>query len=159
LSAVTHHISRITRLNNELSFIKTINEEESMNNISLSGTVVRRRVSPDQTTVYRVLIPRQPGMLPNPDGKNFDAIDVCFPQAVGRAPSWQQGDQVEVTGFLQQRDTRENLVHLLRRAEGLGDAERNELAANAQGFVQQAKVEVVATQWRFVGRRENAQSN
>jgi len=125
-----------------------------MNNISLSGTVVRRRVSPDQTTVYRVLIPRQPGMLPNPDGKNFDAIDVCFPQAVGNAPSWRQGDQVEVTGFLQQRDTRENLVHLLRRAEGLGDAERNELAANAQGFVQQAKVEVVATQWRWLGRRE-----
>ena len=125
-----------------------------MNNISLSGTVVRRRVSPDQTTVYRVLIPRQPGMLPNPDGKNFDAIDVCFPQAVGRAPSWQQGDQVEVAGFLQQRDTRENLVHLLRRAEGLGDAERNELAANAEGFVQQAKVEVVATQWRWLGRRE-----
>ena len=125
-----------------------------MNNISLSGTVVRRRVSPDQTTVYRVLIPRQPGMLPNPDGKNFDAIDVCFPQAVGRAPSWSQGDQVEVAGFLQQRDTRENLVHLVRRAEGVGDAERNELAANAQGYVQQAKVEVVATQWRWLGRRE-----
>ena len=55
-----------------------------MNTIALSGTVVRRRVTPDKTTVYRVLIPRQPGMLPNPDGKNFDAIDVCFPQAVGR---------------------------------------------------------------------------
>ena len=43
-------------------------------------------------------------------------------------------------------------MHLLRRAEGLGDAERNELAANAQGYVQQAKVEVVATQWRWLGR-------
>jgi len=42
----------------------------------------------------------------------------------------------------------------VRHAEGLGDAERNELAVNAQGFVQQAKVEVVAIQWRFVGRRE-----
>jgi hypothetical protein len=61
---------------------------------------------------------------------------------------------VEIAGFLQQRDTRENLVHLVRRAAGLGDAERNELAANAQGFVQQAKVEVVATQWRWLGRRE-----
>ena len=48
----------------------------------------------------------------------------------------------------------QRLKDLLRRAEGLGDAERNELAANAEGFVQQAKVEVVATQWRWLGRRE-----
>ncbi len=128
-----------------------------MNNISLSGVIVRRRVSPDQTTVYRLLIPRQPGMLPNPDGKNFDAIDVCFPQAVGRAPAWNQGDQVEVAGFLQQRDTRENLAHLLRRAEGLDAAARNELVANAEGFVQQAKVEVVATRWRWLGKKEESQ--
>lgn len=125
-----------------------------MNNISLSGTVVRRRVSPDQTTVYRVLIPRQPGMLPNPDGKNFDAVDVCFPQAVGRAPSWKQGDYVEVAGFLQQRDTKENLVHLVRRTEGLSETERNELTVYAGGFVRQAKVEVVAQRWRYLGKRE-----
>ncbi|MBN2006296.1 MAG: hypothetical protein JXA21_23280 [Anaerolineae bacterium] len=126
-----------------------------MNNLSLSGVVVRRRVSPDQTTVYRVLIPRQPGMLPNPDGKNFDAIDVCFPQAVGRAPSWSQGDYVEVAGFLQQRDTRETLEHLIRRAGGLTTTERNELAVYAGGYVQQAKVEVVAQQWRYLGKRED----
>lgn len=126
-----------------------------MNNLSISGVVVRRRMAPDQTTVFRVLIPRQPGMLPNPDGKNFDAVDVCFPQAVGRAPSWNQGDYVEVAGFLQQRDSRENLTHLLRRAEGLSETERNELTAHLSGFVQQAKVEVVATQWRYLGKREN----
>ena len=127
-----------------------------MNAISLSGVVVRRRVTPDQTTVFRVLIPRQPGMLPNPDGKNFDAVDVCIPQAVGRAPTWNQGDYVEVTGFLQQRDSRENLAHLVRRAEGLSDTEKHDLAdRGARGQVQQAKVEVVATQWRYLGRRED----
>ena len=125
-----------------------------MNTIALSGTVVRRRVTPDQTTVYRVLIPRQPGMLPNPDGKNFDAIDVCFPQAVGRAPSWNRGDYVEVAGFLQQRDTRESLGHLLRRAEGLTDTQRNELAATAEGHVPQPKVEIVAQRWHYLGKRE-----
>ena len=98
-------------------------------------------------------------MLPNPDGKNFDAIDVCFPQAVGRAPSWNQGDYVDVAGFLQQRDTRENLVHLVRRAEGLGDAECNELTAYAGDFVQQAKVEVVAQQWRYLGKRDEMRSS
>ncbi len=130
-----------------------------MNNISLSGVVVRRRVSPDQTTVYRMLIPRQPGMLPNPDGKNFDAIDVCFPQAVGRAPAWQPGDQVEVAGFLQQRDTRESLVHLLRRAEGWSAGEHPALPKAGTGFVQQAKVEVVATQWRWLGRKEEREAS
>jgi len=58
---------------------------------------------------------------------------------------------------VRRRGPRENLVHLVRRAEGLGDAERNELAANAQGFVQQAKVEVVATQWRWLGRRRGSE--
>ncbi len=127
-----------------------------MNNISLSGVVVRRRITPDHTTVFRVLIPRQPGMLPNPDGKNFDAIDVCIPQAVGRAPSWSKGDYVEVTGFLQQRDTRENLAHVVRRAEGLTEGEQNDLAGHAtRGQVQQPKVEVVATQWRYLAKRED----
>lgn len=127
-----------------------------MNNISLSGVVVRRRVTPDQTTVFRVLIPRQPGMLPNPDGKNFDAVDVCVPQAVGRPPSWNQGDYVEVTGFLQQRDARENLAHLARRAEGLTETEKNEIAVRLSvGQVSQSKVEVVAIQWRYLGKRED----
>jgi hypothetical protein len=110
------------------------------------GVVVRRRVTPDQTTVFRVLIPRQPGMLPNPDGKNFDAIDVCIPQAVGQPPSWNQGDYVEVTGFLQQQ------------AEALTETEKNDLAVRlAVGQVSQSKVEVVATQWRYLGKREDIQ--
>jgi hypothetical protein len=122
------------------------------------GVVMRRRVTPDQTTVFRVLIFRQPGMLPNPDGKNFDAIDVCIPQAVGRRSTWKQGDYVEVTGFFQQRDARENLAHLACRAKDLTQTEKNDLTLRlSAGQVSQSKVEVVATQWRYLGKRENIQ--
>ena len=45
-------------------------------------------------------------------------------------------------------------THLVRRAEGLTDAQRTELAAQVGGHVQQAKVEVVAQRWHYLGKRE-----
>jgi hypothetical protein len=127
-----------------------------MNTVTLTATVVSQwRVRGDKDQYYRVAVQRQPGQLPNPDGKDFDAINIRFPLALGKAPQWRKGDLVEVTGFLQQRDVEESLKALLRRTRGLSKQERQALMGQVDGaFLPRAVYEVVVTGGMLIQRKE-----
>ena len=123
-----------------------------MNSASVSGRVVRTwNVAGD--TFYRVITQRRPGMLPNPDGKNFDALTVRFPNALGHAPIWTEGTEVEVVGYIQQMDVETPLTRLVdqRRVKGLGRNERAALTEKVGDLVlAESRVEVVAERWHVV---------
>jgi hypothetical protein len=122
----------------------------------MTGTVVARwRVRGMGDQFYRIAVQRVPGQPQNPDGKNFDAINVRFPLVLGRAPQWSKGDLVEVTGFLQQRDVEERLADLVKRAKRLSSEAGKEILGQLNGaFLQRAVYEVVATHGAVIAERE-----
>lgn len=125
------------------------------NQVVLEGVVVRRWTL-DGDTFLRLAVRRQRGLPANPDGKNFDGVNVrlnYFLAQPAELPG--KGAAVRVAGFLQQRDTQESLRRALERAVDLDAAAQAALLAQVgpagdQVKLRRSETEIVALQWEPV---------
>ncbi len=126
------------------------------NVVTLTGRVVGTWVfEGDQFIRLAVRRPRE--MPANPDGKNFDGVNVRINYFMARGMTLpERGAVIQVNGFVQQRDTEESLERLLRRVpEEVAKTEAYKALVAQEAVLRQVKLrtsitEVMALAWEQV---------
>ncbi len=126
------------------------------NVVTLTGRVVGTWVfEGDQFIRLAVRRPRE--MPANPDGKNFDGVNVRINYFMARGMTLpERGAVIQVNGFVQQRDTEESLDRVLRRVpDDVAKSEAYKALVAQEAVLRQVKLrtsitEVMALAWEQV---------